>query len=372
MHPTRHPRRAPNRGRRLILILLLLAAPLAPRAGADDTTQTAKAEDRIVAIVNDAAITRFMVVQRARLNGRYRDALQGRGSPQMPAQQVIMQIEQQTLASLAEELLIEQYAVKQKIGLDKQDEKDLEKSLELRAEPFGGMTGFENQLAKIGVELETVRAQERANILQGKVFFEEITRRLFVTPKQLRAFYSDKETVYLRDARTQVRRITLTLDPDNTTPAIDKWLKENKLSWGPKACRKLGETLIAWIGEGREVGRLAREYSMRFTEREKDGLWVFESRTETYAKIEGVRGLAEACKGLKEGGVSGLVERKRGGYTINYLEMRRPRRKESFSTAQYDAVNRIKNDEWSRQVRDWITRLKKKATIVFFQLDKQP
>jgi len=337
---------------RLLLFLMLM---LPSTALADELVEG----DRVAAVVNAEPLTQRAVLQRARLERAYRQ-IANVDDPRAVTQR--RRYEASILVTLIEETLVLQEARKRAVKFGETDKKDLEKELAARAEPYGGIDGLRIQLKKLGVSFEAFKAQIRANILKGKLFYKVITRDLFIPPARLIQFYREHPELYRREARTELRRIQLKADADRLTPAIQKWLGKDR-AWDAKARLALGKELRGRIFKGEDPGLLARLYSMSRLGRERDGLYVFEDRSKEFAEIKGVRGLAKITKGLEEGDVSPPTPGRRDSIELVYLELKRARSLETYAAVQNRIDHQLKLEEWRRQVAFWTAGLKSRAVI---------
>jgi hypothetical protein len=341
--------------------LAVLSLNMAVAGAQDETTQeTAQEkdvfEDFIVAVINKEPITLRYLLQRARLQRKF-SKLEKERSPQ--AQQMLAE----KLKSLIIEKLIMQRGKELKVSLDKTDQKEVLRRIKEKAEPFNGLTGLKNALAERGVSDRALEDEIKSNIIIGRVYYIAISKNLFVSPRQIREFYTENPKDFVRPAKTKIRRIRLSLDPEDLTDDGTEWLKQEKTVWSPEACRKLGEYIRLRILNRGDVGQLAGKYTMRYSEQRKNGLLEFSSLDEKFAKVEGVKGLAEISDKLQEGEVSELIETRSKGLDLVYLELRRPLSAEGFQSAQEDIVRTIKRVEFDLKIQVWLATLRSKATI---------
>lgn len=313
--------------------------------------------DFIVAVVNKEPITLNYLLQRARLQRKFYLAERKRD----PAMQQLLA---QKLQSLITEKLIIQEGKRLKVANEKGDDKEVDRQIKDKAEPFNGLTGYKNMLEERGVSYRALRDEIRSNIIIGRVYFNAITKNIFVSPRQLREYYEENPGEFSRAAKTKLRRIRLSLDEEDLTEEGKKWLKNEKIKrWDAAACQKLGEYIRLRILNRADVGQLAGKYTMRLSEQEKNGLLEFTSKTEKYAKVSGVKGLAEISKPLREGEVSELIRKRTGDLDLVYLEMRRPLSKIGFQAAQENIAREIKRIEFEVKIQVWLATLEQKATI---------
>lgn len=335
--------------------------------GALFCTQTAHAQEKpaddtvfadfIVAVVNKEPITLNYLLQRARLQRKFSIAERNR-DPNM------QRLLGEKLNSLIIEKLIMQEGKRLKVAKDKGDDKEVERQVKDKAEPFNGLTGLKNMLSERGVSYRALEDEIRSNIVIGRVYFNAITKNIFVSPRQLREYYAENPGEFSRAAKTKIRRIRLSLDEEDLTDEGKKWLKNEKIKeWDPAACQKLGNYIRLRILNRADVGQLAGKYTMRLSEQEKNGLLEFTSKTEKYAKVSGVKGLAEISNPLREGEVSELIKKRSGDLDIVYLEMRRPLSKIGFQAAQENIAREIKRIEFDLKIQVWLGTLRQKATI---------
>jgi hypothetical protein len=335
-----------------LLVLMMTQTAQAQEAAAEE----AVFQDFIVAVINKEPITLRYVLQRARLQRRFIKAERERNPS-------LQQLLGEKLNSLIIEKLILQQGKTLKISLGKADEKEVLRRVKEKAEPFNGLTGLKNMLADRGVSYRALVDEIRANIIIGRVYFSAVSKKIFVSPRHIREYYAENQKAFIRQAKTKVRRIRLSLDAEDLTEAGQKWLKENKMTWSPDACRKLGQYIRLRILNRADVSQLAGKFTMSLSEQEKNGLMVFDGKGKKYAEVKGVKGLADITRTLKEGQVSKLIEKRSGDLDLVYLELRRPKSKEAFRSAQDAIVREIKRVEFDLKIQVWLATLKSKATI---------
>lgn len=346
------------RAANFLVLLLAFLTSLAP-AWADGPSPM---EDEIVAVVATRPITQREVIARARLQFSYRQ-LEATNDPRAEAERA--QLLQIALRDIMEEELVRLEAKNRKIELGREDKRELEDFLERRAKLYGGLSSLEATLRERGTSLEALRDAENARLLMGKLYFEIITKELFLGPRDLRDAFESHPELYTRKAKTQVRRIRLTYRPDEAPDEIPSeirdWLKLHKLEWSAAACRQLADEIRRRIREGEDAGRLARKYTMRESERESNGLLEFESDKEQWASTEDIPSIDALVRGLREGDCSevGLTEGRGGTQNLDLviLETRRKRDLEDFERAQEKIRRLLRSAGFQRSVQEFRARL---------------
>lgn len=365
-----------ERGRKRIFVerglAILAGALLVGPVLAGDERKPPVIEDRILATVNNDPISRRTVIQRARLMNSYRQA---EFNPQLEgAARARAQIEAKEMGELIEERLIIQEAARKDIKITKDDEEEIQAILERMAEPYGGIDGYKKTLEKIGSSFKVVEDKQRASLLIGKVYSTNVSAKIFIHPKDVREYYDQKKDEFMIEARTEVRRLRLTLDPEELTPPIKKWLVKQKRSWNADTCKILGAQLREDLSAGKaSPSQLVKDFSMRFTDRDAAGLTIYteDEDEDGYAEIKGIVGLAEICAELKEGETSQLREFRttKGqlrGYQVVKLELRRKRAPIPFQRAQARITQIIRRKQFQVMANNWTRDLRARSDIRFF------
>lgn len=349
------------------LILFMFAFPQSRQSFADDPLVLER--DRLVALINGETITYSQLLQRSRLSTHHFRKLEETKDPRARVRMV--QFMQQKLQDLVREKLLFQEARRRKVSLDKTDEKEVELKLKDLAEPYNGLPGLEKKLREKGITIKVLRDEIRSSILTGKVYYSAITRNIFISPRRIRDYYKENRTSFIRTAKTQLRRIRITTEPDDLTEAGEEWLKRSKKQWSPETCKQLANELRTQILNGADPGQLAAKYTMRISEQENGGLFEFKDPINGIARVEGLTGVDEVANTMKEGEVSKLLKTRRGGYDLIVLVLRRERVILPFSAVQDKIVRRLKEQEWQLQIKEFILKLRRAAKIKLF-LQSEP
>jgi parvulin-like peptidyl-prolyl isomerase len=335
-------------------VALILIIHLAPRVlGEDDV----RYRDGIVAEVNGEAITRHEVEVFSRLTAEYRSMLkQAQGIPNVAERRNVFLKTQ--LDTLIEERVLMQEAAKQKLALEKPDERRLDREIERLSLQYGGVEGLKRQLENIGVPYDYFVDRKRSNMLIGKLLLKNVSREIFVPPEQIRRYYNEHQEKYPRKGRIVLRHLMLysAIEPADLKQAPHAVREiEQKEGWNADKALEVAKLLHRKaLDPGGDFAAIAREWTMGDHAKE-GGLCVFDQ--EDVPLLPPVGGIASQ---LKAGEITDPIISRLGVHLVQMVERRAPGVL-PFHEVQREIEHRLKSDAWQERLKAWIKRLRDEA-----------
>lgn len=211
---------------------------------------------------------------------------------------------------------------------------------------------FEGDEAKLNVVLadrkitkEEWRQTLEDDMLLSAMRFQNVEKRVNVTPTEVRAEYEANKERYRTEAAVSVSMIVL------NAPAGD----------AGEAIASRAAKIQAALKEGKAFAELAKQYSSD-DKAASGGSWGKVNPEDVFCKA-----LAEALTKLKAGEVSPLVEFGGLGYIVR-KDDQQDVRPLTFEEAQPYAESRLKITKAEKLYKEWVTRLRKDAYIRVFEL----
>jgi parvulin-like peptidyl-prolyl isomerase len=211
---------------------------------------------------------------------------------------------------------------------------------------------FEGDEAKLNVVLadrkitkEEWRQTLEEDMLLSAMRFQNVEKRVNVTPTEVRAEYEANKGRYRTEAAVSVSMIVL--DPPDTETGESVAARATKIQ--------------AALKEGKAFAELAKQYS-KDAKATAGGSWGKVNPEDVFRKE-----LVEALTKLKPGETSSLVELGAYGYILRKDDQQDVRLL-TFEEAQQYAESRLKIAKAEKLYKEWITRLRKDAYIRVFEL----
>ena len=102
------------------------------------------------------------------------------------------------LKDLVKTKVLVQRARDDKIKFTKQDDRRLKLEVARQSQGYGGPEGLKRALAKIGVPYSYFVSRQKANILISKLLVKNISRDIYITPREVRQHYKRNLEKYRR------------------------------------------------------------------------------------------------------------------------------------------------------------------------------
>ena len=211
---------------------------------------------------------------------------------------------------------------------------------------------FEGDEAKLNVVLadrkitkEEWRQTLEEDMMLSAMRFQNVEKRINVTPTEVRAEYEANKNRYRTEAAVSVSMIVL--DPPETETGESVVSRATKIQ--------------AALKEGKAFAELAKLYS-KDAKASAGGSWGKVNPEDVFRKE-----LVEALTKLKPGETSSLIELGAYGYIVRKDDQQDVRLL-TFEEAQQYAESRLKIAKAEKLYKEWVTRLRKDAYIRVFEL----
>lgn len=220
---------------------------------------------------------------------------------------------------------------------------DDEVKTELRKIYNGNRALMTQTLREKGVTSEMYREQIRERIIVEYMQQKEISNdKIIISPAKIESFYASHQDQFKVGDQVKLRMITLLKSPD-----------------APDESRKLAQEIIRKIDGGAPFAEMASIYSSG-PERAKGGDRGWVGR-EDHMRAE----LEKAMFSLKAGQHSGIIELPESLHIL-YVEEAKPEHIKPLADVRDDIQQKLRIDERHRLYDRWVTRLKHKAYVRYF------
>ncbi|HET9488670.1 MAG TPA: peptidylprolyl isomerase [Methylomirabilota bacterium] len=308
-----------------------VAPPKAPEPAAPRSAEASDVTDRIVAVVNNDAIT-LGEVQETVMS--YRQENRGRvtGSDE--------ELARQFLTRLIETRLQLQEADREKIFVD---DSEVDEELSERMKRFGAtnQAQIETLVREQGLSLDAVRKRVRETVRIAKVIRRKVTLRISVTEQEIDRYLADNRAKLETGLPYHARHILI-------TPA-----DASEAAW--EAARIRAEMIREQLAAGADFAELARQHSRDASARDGGDLGTLK-RGELAAEIE-ARILA-----LGEGQDSAPY-RSALGYHLFRLESKQTLEGEALQRIRQQAREILFRQKYEARLEEWLKEVKQRAIV---------
>ena len=293
--------------------------------------------DRVVAVINDEAITQSELD--AYLRPLYNNLKQQYQGEELMNQ--LNEIRLKLLNQMIEDRLVFQEAKARGITVD---EGEIDAMVEDTQRKFPSEQEFEKMLATQRYSLAELRESFRRQILVRKLHDMEVRAHVVVSPREIEDYYKNRPSELAEEERIKVRSITIRKSKE----AEEKGLSD-------EAAKKKLEAIEQRIRAGESFEALALEFSE--DARAKDGGlvgWV--KPGEMLPAIE------ENLFKLKAGSISPLLETP-PGYHLFKIEEKTLSQVPSLEEVRERIRNKIFREKAEKRFKEWMNQLKARAYI---------
>lgn len=300
-------------------------------AGGGSLLGAAEVADRIVAIVNEEAITQ------SELDRSVQPLMMEAGEEITDEEflQLLAEAEQEALERLVTERLIVQEAKRQQIRVN---EAEVEKEIqELRAQ-YGSESGFLNALQQQGLTLERLRERIRERMIVRHLIQREVREKTVVSPKEVMEYYVQHPDQFVAPEQRQVQHLLIRV--------TDKRPASEALTIAHKVLQELHH--------GTPFEELAKQYS--------------DVNAQTGGELGAVeRGqlmkeLDEAIFQLEPGKHSGVIQSAVGCHVVKVGQII-PKRERKVEEVWGRIELRLAELRFQQRFREWLEKLKGRAYI---------
>lgn len=293
--------------------------------------------DRVVAVVNDEAITQSELDILLRpIYEHYKEQFRG--------QELMIKLDEarrKLLTQLIEDRIVLQEAESR--GLEA-DPSEVDSRVAEFRERFESQEAMETELARQGMTLHDVEERFRKHALVKRLHDIEVRSRILVSPQEIEDFYRTHPEEFSEEERVRVRSITVKKGEEARAKGI---MDEEAMARVKEIQKKLRD--------GFDFPTLAKQYSEDI-QAEEGGLSDWIRKGEMIEVIDGI------IFSLSKGDVSEVVETPMG-YHLFRVEDRQQGKKLSLEDARdaiYSHVFQMKAEE---RFDEWMQELKKNSYI---------
>ncbi|MBI3755077.1 MAG: peptidylprolyl isomerase [Deltaproteobacteria bacterium] len=286
--------------------------------------------DRIVAVVNDSAITM------SELNAATAGLGDIKGADK-DKRKKIMETKSKVLDQLIEKKLVEQAANKAGITVS---EKEIDNSIDdVKRQNNIGQEELLSALAKNGLTFKEYREQLKDQIRQVKFINKEFRSNIKMSDEDVEAYYMQNKERFSGPLTHKLRIISFYLTEQDKKKEIEKKAKD----------------VLAMAQKGEGFAKLAKEYSQGPNAQDGGDLG--------YVKAgEMDKAIEKAAAALNIGETSDIIKTSTGFHIIR-LEDKRKAEPKSFSAVEDDIKNIIFQKIIDERYRLWLDGMMKKAYI---------
>lgn len=293
--------------------------------------------DRVVAVVNDEAVTQSEVdVYLHPLYDQLREQYQGEELARQ-----LNEIRLKLLNQIIEDRLVYQESKARGITVD---ESDIDHLVEDTKSKFPPAADFETTLASQGYTLTELRENFRRQIAIRKLHDIEIRSQVVVSPQEVEDYYKNHPSEFAEEESLRARSVTIRKSEE----AVKKGLTDEAAKQKIEAIRKR-------ILEGESFEQLARELSEDANAKE-GGMVGWVKRGSMLASIDG------ALFELKAGGISSVLETSMG-YHLFKIEEKKTSRIPPLEEVREKIREMIFREKARKRFGEWMNQLKTQAYI---------
>ena len=318
-------------GRRPILILGFLVL------GAVPVWAQRQLVDRVVAVINDEAITQSEM--EIYLRPIYEDLKQ-----QYEGEELMQQLNEtrlKLLNQMIEDRLVFQEAKTRGLTAD---ESEIDEQVAKLKSHYPSEVEMEKEMTSQGYSVAELRENLKRQILIRKLQDMEVRARVVVSPREIEAYYKAHSEDFTEASKIKLLSITTRKSKE----AEEKGLAD-------EAAKKKIESVSDRIRKGEPFERLARDFSEDAHAKEGGQVgWV--QKGELLPVIE------ESIYELKEGSISPVLETP-GGYHLFKVQEKSPGRLIPLEEAHLKIQSLIFREKAAKRFKEWMEELKAHAYI---------
>jgi peptidyl-prolyl cis-trans isomerase SurA len=288
---------------------------------------SAKIIDRVVALVNDDAIT---------LSELTRETMARMGGAQTaPSPEVY----QQVLYGLIEQKLILREAIKLETSIS---DREVDQAIErIRRQSNVSVEEIKAALGTQGIEWEEYRQQVREDIMRNQAVAIKVRSQAGVTDKDLNNYYENHIEEFLETAKVRIEQLFFPIPAGATVEQRNAVVRE-------------AEEVLARVNDGHDLSVVAVEAGV-IEEGESLDLGYFN-------KGDLLEPLDEAAFSIPVGSVSDVIETPRG-YTIIRVVDRQEETLRTLEEVAEDITDEIYQEKVKKRFQEWIDELYQEAYI---------
>lgn len=294
--------------------------------------------DRVIAVVNDEAITQSELD--LYLRPLYQEMKKDHRKEEELAAQ-LNEIRLKLLNQMIEDRLVFQEAKTRGITVD---ETEIDHMVDQFKARFPTEAEFEKALQTEGYSLTKLRENYRRQTTIRKLHDMEIHAQVVISPREIEEYYQAHPSEFAEEESVQIRSITVRKSEE----AVQKGLTD-------ETARRKIEALQERIREGENFEKLAKDFS-EDAHAEKEGIVGWVKRGEMLPAIN------QALFKLRPGGISPVVETPEGYHLFMVMD-KRTGRLESLEETREKIRSLLFKEEAQKRFKEWMEELKGRAYI---------
>ena len=293
--------------------------------------------DRVVAVVNDEAITQSEMD--VYLRPLYEELRQQYGGEELAKQ--LDEVRLKLLNQMIEDRLVFQDAKTRGITVD---ESEIDEVVEETKKRFSSDTEFENMLIGQGYNLNELRESFHRQIAVRKLQDMQIRSQVVVSPQEIEDYYKNHQSEFAEEEAVKVRSVSIRKNEDAVKKGI---IDEN--------AKKEIETIEKRIRGGESFEKLAQEFS-EDANAKQGGMVGWVKRGAMLPAID--KNLFE----LQVGGISPVLETS-VGFHLFKVEEKRTSRIPPLDEVREKIRRILFQQEAQARFKEWMEQLKNRAYI---------
>lgn len=293
-------------------------------------------EDRIVAVVNNEAITLSELDEAV-------DALLkavGKSQPSVKREDIVEEARKTSLNKLIDGVLLKQEASRLKIVISDQE---IKKTMnDMLARKNISLDKFRESLKKESMTIDDYKKEISQYLLTRKIVEKTIRHKIAVSDEEIGDYYGKHRDKYEGKEANRVQQILILKPRDADAKTIS-------------ALREKAESILKRLTEGEPFEALAVEYSQGPAAKAGGDLGFLEKGM-MYPEVD------EEVFRLKKGELGGVVESPIGFHIIKVLDKRGAGVK-PIEEVREEIIGRISEDKIEEKFQEWFRKLREKSLI---------
>jgi peptidyl-prolyl cis-trans isomerase SurA len=317
---------------KLVVALVVFLCPM---------TGEAEVVDRIVAIVNEDAVTL------SELNEAVQPFVQQiREAPYGPDErrQLLSKVRQDMLNRIIDQRLTDQES--KRLGISVHDS-EIDKRLDIvKEQNFFTDEDLEKALEAEGYSLEEYREKIKEQLLSQKLVNMEVKSKIAITEDEIAQYYENHKKDYAGAVQYHLRTLLIRVSSWENGEAKDMAMERMNLA-------------VEALKAGAPFEKVARQYSEDVTAQEGGDLGLFTIN-------ELAPELQETVRWLKEGEVSSVLQTSQG-FQLLFVEQIRSALGKTLDEARPEIQQQLYREEVDRKYKTWLETLRERSYIKVIQ-----
>jgi peptidyl-prolyl cis-trans isomerase SurA len=301
----------------------------------------AELADRIVAIVNDDAITL------SELNEAFEPYVQQMREARYPSgisREMLFKVREEMLNKMIDEKLAHQESERLHVSVD---DREVDQQIEqIKSEHFLTEEELRKSLAADGHTLEEYRKQIKEQMLRIKLINIEVKSKIAVTEKDIRDYYEEHKEDYQETEKYHLRTILIKVPPSSSADQ-------------KKAAFERIDLIMEELKSGSAFHELAKQHSQDSTAATGGDLGLF-TLNELSSEFR------EAVRRMAEGEISPAVETPNGYQILMLQEIKKIPGKE-LKEARIEIQERLYRELVEEKYKAWLKELRDRSYVKIVQ-----